>query len=167
MDEAKQRFAHAMAELRTSQRRWAATPVDVRATPDDSELDSHLSIRLQARVGDDALTVSALSDELRAYYVTRFFEREYASGGITGFLDWGSSLGPLVAEGYRRLGLHGTAAAFDQLWSSRTLKRLATDDAYEPSEDEEAELFDLGHAVGEHDDERIAYVRRYPDVFSV
>lgn len=167
MDEAKQRFARAMAELRTNQRRWLETLVDVRATLDDSELDSHLSTRLEARVGDDAITVSGLPEDLRAYYVTRVFEREYGSGGVTGFLDWSSSLGPLVSEGYRHLGLAGTAAAFDQLWSSRILTRLATDEAYELSEEEEAELVDLGHAVGEHDHERIAFVRRNPHVFSV
>jgi hypothetical protein len=156
-----------MEELFANTRRHAEMPVDVLATLDDSELDDHLSMRLAALVGEDVLAVAALSEDLRAYYVTRSFEREVGSGGVTGFLDWGAGLGPLVAAGYRRLGLVTASVAFDTLWSLQTLRRLAESEAYEPTDAEEAELQRCAEAIGWHDPERLAFVRSHPDVFSI
>jgi hypothetical protein len=156
-----------MDDLFAFTRRQAVMPVDVLATRDDSELDDHLSVRLGSLVGEDVVAVAAMSEDLRAYYVTRFFEREYGSGGVTGLLDWGAAVGPLVTEGYRRLGLNEPAMAFDALWSLPALQRLASDETYEPTDGEEAEFQHRAEAVGWHDHERIAFIRSHPEVFSI
>jgi len=150
-----------------NQRRMEEIPVDVRGTVDDDDLDDHLWLRLAARVGEDVDAIAALSADVAAYYATRFFEWEYASGGVTGFLDWGAELGPLVAPGYRRMGLETAGDAFDALWSSPMVQRLIANPTYEPTEAESAALDSLADAVGRHDAERIEFVRGHPDVFSV
>jgi hypothetical protein len=149
------------------QRAWERTPVDVRGTPDDDVLDDHLWLRLTARTGDDPDTVASLSDGLRAYYATRLFEWECGSGGVTGFLEIAAWIAPHVAEGYRYLELPEAAAAFEALWSSPTVHRLNTDDSYEATDDDIAELERLAEAVGSHDHERVALARRHPGVFSI
>jgi hypothetical protein len=149
------------------QRTWERRPVDVRGTPDDDVLDDHLWVRLGACTGDDPEALASLSHDLRAYYATRLFEWECRSGGVTGFLETASWVAPHVAQGYRYLGLPEAAAAFEALWSSPTVHRLITDDSYEPTDDDIAELGSLAEAVGSHDHERVALARRHPDVFSI
>jgi len=149
------------------QRTWERMPVDVRGTPDDDVLDDHLWVRLGARTGDDPDAVASLSDGLRAYYATRLFEWERGSGGVTGFLETAAWIAPHVAEAYRYLELPEAAAAFEALWSSPTVHRLITDDSYEATDEDVAELETLAEAVGSHDHERVALARRHPDVFSI
>ena len=143
-------------------------PVDVAATADDSELDDHLWIRLSAVLdGEDEQSVRGLTADLRAYYVTRFFEWELGSGGPTGFLDFGSRLGPLVSEGYHHLDLPGAAEAFDRFWSLPAVQQVLENEAYLPSDDENEVMDAAAEAVGSHDAERMAFVRRHPEAFSI
>ena len=148
----------------------ATTPVDVESTTDDAQLDDHLWLRLSAQVDGDA-ALAEMPDDVRAYYVTRAFEWEWGSGGITGVLMSASEVGPYVADGYRRLGLTQEAEMFDQMWSSPALQTMLAgfnaDPDYEPSEDDVVDLDELSAAIGQHDDVRIQFVRQRPEIFSV
>lgn len=92
---------------------------------------------------------------------------ECGSGGVTGFLETAAWIAPHVAEGYRHLELPEAAAAFEVLWSSITVDRLITDDSYEATDGDIAELEGLAEAVGSHDHERVTLARRHPEVFSI
>ena len=143
-------------------------PVDVVAAPDDSELDDHVWIRLAARLSsEDESSVGSLDADLRSYYVTRFFEWERDSGGPTAFLAFGSQIGRFVSDGYRHLDLHESADAFDHFWFLPAVQRLREDEAYEPSDEEDLAMEVASEAVGRHDSERIAFVRRHPEAFSI
>jgi hypothetical protein len=165
--ELEREVARIFNRFRDTQRTQEHTPVDVSGTSDDDELDDHLWTRLGARTGDDPKVVASLSDDLRAYYATRLFEWECASGGITGFLDTASWIAPHVADGYRYLDLPEAAAAFEALWSSATAQRLIADDSFEPTDALIAELDALAEAIGTHDHDRVALARRHPEVFSI
>ena len=67
----------------------------------------------------------------------------------------------------RDLDLPDAAEAFEALWSSPTVQRLTTDDSYEATDDDIAELERLAEAVGSHDRERVALARGHPEVFSI
>lgn len=162
--ELEREVARIMGGFFDGQRTRERERVDVQGTPDDDVLDDHLWARLGVRTGDDPEAVASLPDELRAYYATRLFEWECGSGGVTGFLDTAAWIAPHVAEG---LELPEAAAAFEALWSSPTVHRLMTDDSYEPTDDEIAELDTLAEAAGSHDHDRVALVRRHPEAFSI
>jgi hypothetical protein len=164
----REHVERAMGDLFRRSAEQASTRVDVATTHDDSELDDHLWNRLSAQLGsEDELSVHNLPAHLRSYYVTRFFEWERDSGGPTGFLAFGSQLGQFVSAGYRHLDLHGAADAFDRFWSLPTVHRLREDDAYLPSDDEDEVMHAAAEAVGTHDAERIAFVRRHGEAFSI
>lgn len=146
---------------------WAQGQVDVRGGGEsDDELDDHLWIRLSARCPSDA-DVRALPDDLRAYYVSRLFEWSLAMDGPTVFFTDHPGLCDLVAPAYRRLGLDEAAIAYERFADSTAARRLLEDGTHELSADEHAELVARWQAIGEHDAERITFVRARPDLFSV
>jgi hypothetical protein len=144
-----------------------ASPVDVSSTADDDELDDHLWLRLADRTGNDPAEVAALPEEVRAYYATRAFESEVGSGGVDGFIDVAGGIGHLVADAYRLMNAPDAAVAFEALWASPTVRRLLSDDSYVLTDPELEEVGRLADTVGIHDVERIALVRRHPDLFSI
>ena len=153
------------AELRRTLAEWQSTQVDVSSTGDDSELSDHLLLRLAANVAGSPDGVQSLSEDLRAWYVTRTFEDEVGSGGPTGFLAFGGeAIATFVADGYRRLGLLDAADRFEEFWSSPAMTGLRTDIEANVAEDE---LWRLINEIGENHEARVAYVRARPTVFSI
>jgi hypothetical protein len=80
---------------------------------------------------------------------------------VDGFLEWHPDIGPLVADGYRYIGLPEAATAFERLWNSPLVARLLLNEDYIPSTEELSKLDQLGNAVGSHDGTRISFVRRH------
>lgn len=167
MKEWLERYDRARKAFNASQPALQDTPVNVRGAADDRELDDHVWLRLSALTGEDHAEIATLPVDQRAYYVTRAYEREVGSGGPTGFLDWYGPIGPLIAAGYRHLGLAEAAAAFEAFWSSSVTQRLLVDPDDQPSPAETATHEDLASEVGEHDADRIAFIRAHPDSFSI
>jgi hypothetical protein len=144
--------------------RLAATPVDVRLEQDASNLDDHIWLRVGQLV-ENGKPVASLPEDLRAYFVTRFFEYEFDSGGPTGFLDWdGAELARFVAPGYRHLGLSAAATAFERLWASPLMQALVADPEAEAAHDD---LWELRRAVGSNNKARVNFIRSHPDTFSI
>jgi hypothetical protein len=167
-DERRKELERAVGEIfggfRQHIREVQSTPVDVHSELEDGALDDHLWLRVEERFRDEP---GAMPDRVRAYYATRAFETYWLDDGVDGFLDYGANIGPFVSEGYRLLNVPQAAVAFEALWSSAVAHRLLGDPVYEPTDAELSELEGLAEAVGEHKEERIAFVRQYPDDFSI
>jgi hypothetical protein len=146
---------------------WAQAEVDVRSGGEtDDELDDHLWLRLSARCPSNA-DVRALPDDLRAYYVSRLLEWSLAMDGPSVFFTDHPELCDLVAPAYHCLGLDEAATAYERFADTTAARRLLEDGTHELSADEHAELVAGWQAIGEHDAERIAFVRDRPDGFSI
>lgn len=135
MEEAKRAFVEMTRRSREQEHR----PVDVASTANDTELDSHLWLRVSYLIDtDEDRLIDRLSDDIRAYYATRFFEWETGSEGPGAIFLWGPELIPMIAPAYRHLGL-----------------------------EHHADVFELVKAIGMNDEHRVAFVRSRPAEFSI
>jgi hypothetical protein len=156
-----------LAQYRTAVEAMAATPVDVEGGGEaDEELDEHLWTRLSHRCESEA-EIRALPDDLLAYFVTRLFEWSILHDGPEAFFAFYPELSDLVAPGYRHLGLGGAASAYYDFVASLPARKVLADAEYEFTDEEHAELNELWEAIGEHDADRIAFVRQRPGLFSI
>ena len=156
----------AFAELRRRNATLAATPVNVTETTSDIDLDDHVWLRVGMLV-HGGLEVAYLPPELRAYFATRVFEQEYGFGGFSGFAAFGAEVADHVAPGYRLLGLPEAAAAFERLALSPGYPELLADHERDLGPVVDRLLDERAAAIGEHGEERLAFIRRHPVVFSI
>lgn len=150
-------------------RQLSETPLDVTVygEHEDSKLDDHAWLRtLRLVPGATPGEAAMLPADVRAYYVTRLFEWENQSGGPDAFFLHYGDLAPLVADGYRHLGLEGPAEAFEELLANPVTARLRDDPHFTPTDAEFDEIDSLTTAVGLHDAVRIDLIRSRPDSFS-